>query len=182
MGDRVSFSGQELDLDQIAKHHAASESALREYFSTASSSFIYRYAGGTLSALDTDLEFSVDELDYNSAFNVMAAIEAALRTDYLTRVYERKRDDLSRAFRAINKAKGRKVLLERDILTAWRVHGALPNGIYSSVLKAFEYRHWLAHGRYWVPEFHRKYDYFTVSGIAQELFEFMDTVAADSKV
>lgn len=178
MGDRVSFSGQELDLDQIAKHHAASEAALREYFAITSPSFIDRYAGDAFSALETDLAFSIDELDYNSAFNVMAAIEAALRTDYLTRAYERKKDALSRAFRDINKTKGHKASLEKDILAAWRQHGALSNNVYSALLKAFKHRHWLAHGRYWVPKHLRQYDYFTVSGIAQELFEFMDEVAA----
>lgn len=182
MGDRVSFSDQALDLGQIAKHHADCETALREYFSTASPSFIDRYAGRTLLALKTDLAFNVEELDYNSAFDVMAAIEAALRTDYLTRVYERKKGRLSRAFRAINKAKGAKASLEKDILAAWRQYAALPNGVYSALLKAFEYRHWLAHGRYWTPTFHRQYDFFTVFGIAQELFEFMDVVAAARNV
>lgn len=174
MGERVRLSGQELDLNQIARHYAASEAALREYFSTESPSFISRYTGGILSALKDDLAFSIAELDYNSAFNVMTAVEAALRIDYLTRAYEKKKGGLSRAFRAIYKIKGKKASLEEDILKTWHEHAALPKRIYDDLLKAFQYRHWIAHGRYWAPKFHRQYDYFSISGIAQELFEFMD--------
>lgn len=175
MGDRVSFSGQELGLDQIAKHHTAAEAALREYFSTTSPSFVDRYATTTLSDVANDLAFSVDELEYTSAFTVMAAIEAALRTDYLTRVYERRRDTLSRAFRTIHKSRGSRALLEDEILVAWRDHGPMPASLMSALVSALKYRHWLAHGRYWKPKLGRQYDYFTVFGIAEELFELMDT-------
>lgn len=175
MVEKVSFSGQELDLDQIAKHHDASEAALREYFSTTSPSFASRYVAPTPSAVTNDLTFSINELDSTSAFNVMAAIEAALRTDYLTRSYEKKKDDLSRAFRGIHKKRGPRALLEDEILVAWHDTGAMSASLKSALVSAFKYRHWLAHGRYWMPKLGRKYDYFTVSGIAVELFELMGT-------
>lgn len=174
MGERVSFSGQELDLDQIAKHHIATEAALREYFSTASPSFVGRYAAPKLGDVVNDLAFSVNELEYNSTFNVMAAIEAALRTDYLNRAYERRKDVLSRAFRTIHQTRGARAMLEDEILVAWRDHGAMPASLMSALVSALKYRHWLAHGRYWEPKLGRKYDYFTVFGIAEELFVLMD--------
>lgn len=175
MGDRVSFSGQEQNLDQIAKHHIATEAALREYFSTTSPSFWSRYLAPKLSDVANDLAFSVDELDRSSAFNVMAAIEAALRTDYLTRAYEKKKDELSRVFRDLHNERGSRVSLEDDILAAWRDYGAMSASLKSALVSALNYRHWLAHGRYWEPKLGRKYDYFTVFGIAVELFCLMDS-------
>jgi hypothetical protein len=175
MAERVSFSGQELGLDQIAKHHIATEAALREFFSPTSPSFLSRYVAPKPSEVAIDLAFSVAELEYNSAFTVMAAIEAALRTDYLTRAYKKKKDTLSRAFRAIHKSHGPRASLENEILVAWHDHGPMPASLKSALVSALNYRHWLAHGRYWEPKLGRKYDYFTVFGIAEELFELMDT-------
>ncbi len=176
MGERVSFSGRSLDLVQIAKHHECCYEALHEFFSTASPSFVNRYLGKSRSDLESELKFSLDELDRSSAFNVLAAIEASLRTDYLTRVYGRKKGRLSRSFRKLYGSKKASAALDRDILLAWVNDGGLPNRVYTALLKAFGYRHWLAHGRYWVP--HQNYDYFSVSVIAQELFQVMDEAAS----
>lgn len=45
---------------------------------------------------------------------ILAVVEAALKMDYLTRVYERRKDDLSRVFRDLYREKGRNARLDDD--------------------------------------------------------------------
>jgi len=52
------------------------------------------------------------------------------------------------------------------------------NGSYSKLINAlqgaFKYRHWLAHGRYWVPKYGQKYDFDSVYVLARETFEILN--------
>jgi len=68
-------------------------------------------------------------------------------------VYEKKKDTISRACRALYKQKGARVSLEDDILAIWKQNYPeckIAIGHFIGVLKL---RHWLAHGRYWTPKF-----------------------------
>lgn len=51
-------------------------------------------------------------------------------------------------------------------------HGAKsdlkPNQIIGDVKRAFKYRHWLAHGRYWTPKLGQGYNYAAVYGVANK--------------
>jgi hypothetical protein len=47
-------------------------------------------------------------------------VEAKLRIEYLARVYNRKKDNLSRIFRSIYKERATLVSLDEDILENWK--------------------------------------------------------------
>ena len=98
--------------------------------------------------------------------DVFGALEAAFRIDYLQRCYRRGRDDVSRAFRNLHNNKGRRVSLEGDILAAWLQNSNVSRQVIADLKRAFKYRHWLAHGRYWNPRF-RKLDYEEVYMLAE---------------
>ncbi|MEA1967137.1 MAG: hypothetical protein U9N77_02820, partial [Thermodesulfobacteriota bacterium] len=55
------------------------------------------------------------ELDYLVCFDIISASEASLRLDYLSRVYERLKDPVSRKFRGLYKQAGRRVRLSTDL-------------------------------------------------------------------
>lgn len=61
-----------------------------------------------------------EELELMVALALLIAAEGELRRDYWTRVYERRKDELSRHFREIHKHRGKRVLLEQHILAGWR--------------------------------------------------------------
>ncbi|MRW92382.1 hypothetical protein GJ699_20505 [Duganella sp. FT80W] len=113
------------------------------------------------------------EHDHNSALSVLACVEAALRTDYLKRCYTKQKDDIARSFRDIYKKRAERARLDDDILACWRDSSSIPKVLIGELIGAFNYRHWLAHGRYWTQKFGRLYDYPTVYTIADAFLEAM---------
>ena len=100
---------------------------------------------------------------------LLASIEASFRVDYLQRRYGRKKDDLSRAFRDLYNEKAQRVSLTDDILQRWREHSDVTAQLVGDIRSAFRYRHWLAHGRYWVAKLGRQYDFETVYGLSRDV-------------
>jgi hypothetical protein len=89
---------------------------------------------------------------------LVSAAEALLRVDYLTRVYRRDKDPLSRRFRAIYKKVDARARLDDDILAAWKAEYPEAQSKIGDFLGLSNFRHWLAHGRYWSPKLGQSYD------------------------
>ncbi|MGB3836255.1 hypothetical protein [Castellaniella sp.] len=170
MSNKVKFSGQHQSLEYVALHYLDVRTALIDFFAGTSPDLQVRYAGAKI---DDARETSLRELDLNSSLAVLSSVEAAVRIDYLSRSYARKKDPLSKAMRAIYTRRGNAAKLEDDLLQAWCDDGVVPKALTGELIGAFKYRHWLAHGRYWTPKLGRIYDYVTVYGIAEE---FLDAV------
>ena len=168
---RVVFSNKHLALDEIDQHHRDIESALRNYFSRENPCFETRFAGYTPDEVRHEMNARLEEHERSTSLNLLAALEAAFRIDFLQRCYERKKGCLSRAFREVHTQKGNLVSLERDILSAWKQNSSVPPGVISNLKGVFRYRHWLAHGRYWEPKLGRKYDYQDLATLAEAVFD-----------
>jgi len=167
---RVPFSNSNLELNEIAIHHTDTETALRTYFSADEPLSIERFFGSTVDELQEDLKARLVELNHNSSHTILAAIEASFRIDYLQRCYKRKRDPLSRDLREIYKQKENYTHLD-EIFNAWRDHYNEFSKTISDLKGVYKYRHWLAHGRYWVPKMGRKdYDYYLIYELGELVF------------
>lgn len=167
MVKRVTFSHRNVDIRDHAIHHNDVEASLKLYFSQSSPSFFTRFVGEQQSEIGKTLQARLAELDLTSTLTVLGAVEAAFRIDYLQRCEGHKRKDaISRAFRAVYKKKGVRASLEDEILEIWKIHEAGTAPLVAALRGAFKFRHWLAHGRYWEPKLGRKYDYFTVYSLA----------------
>ena len=167
---RISFSEKNLVLDEIDHYYRNIELSTRFYFSPFNPDAGELFAGMTKSEIECELDVITEENEHLVALNLLASVEAAFRVDYLQRCYRRKKDPLSLALRTIHDAKGNYASLEDDIFTAWKENTSSPNSIVSDLKGAFKYRHWLAHGRYWEPKLGKKYDYFSVFTLAQQVF------------
>lgn len=168
---RVTFSGQNLVLSDVDRLHSDTVASMRQYFSTSSPAYSNRFAGYSVPELAAELSNSIEEHERAFSMSVLSALEAAFRVDYLQRCYARKRDQLSRALRQIHSKKGHRASLEDEILAAWRDHADGTKSVVSDLRGAFKYRHWLAHGRYWVPKLGRKFDYHGIYLLAEIVFE-----------
>ena len=174
---RLTFSGLNLELPQIAAHHQDLASSLRLYFSSASPSYIVRFDGYAVTEVIDELRERLDEADLTSSLAVLTSLEAVFRIDYLQRCYRRGRDQVSRAFRNIYKSKQARASLEDEIFTAWAANSSVPPQIISELRGAFRFRHWLAHGRYWTPKLGRRYDFtyvFELASLTISSFPFYD--------
>jgi hypothetical protein len=133
-----------------------------------------RYLGKTPDELDADFAFQIAELSLLSALGMLACTEAALRVDFIVRVGNRDKDQVSRGFRKAFKEQGRKIRLEEDILDVWRGQGEVRIKRAVQEFKgALNFRDWLAHGRYWKPKLGRAagYDAVDVFRICSELLQ-----------
>jgi hypothetical protein len=111
------------------------------------------------------------ELNLMSSMAILSAIEAAFRIDYLQRSYKRRNDPLSQSLRKVYKRKQQRASLEEDIFESWCMTSPAARATIGELRSAFKFRHWLAHGRYWVPKFGREYDYVNVFALAQATFD-----------
>ena len=167
---RFRFSGEQLQLADIDRHHRDIEMSVRLYFSFENAHLDPRFTGYTPQEVERDMISVLDENERNAAMNILAALEAAFRMDFIQRGQGRKRDELSRTLRLVYEAKGERVSLEDDILTSWKHVRPDLRSVVSELIGAFKYRHWLAHGRYWTPKLGRKYDYQEVHTLTDSIF------------
>jgi hypothetical protein len=170
MARRLSFSRAVLTLDHVAETHNDTEKGLRFYYSAPGIAYRdVKFVAYTPQEVQHELRERLGELDINAAFSTLAALEASFRTDFLVRCYERKKDVLSRHFRNVYKVRGDRVTLESDILGGWKQHFPATKALISQIIGAFRYRHWVAHGRYWMPKLGRRYDFLSVYLLAQTM-------------
>ena len=103
---RTNFSNENLDLLAIDQYYRHIEVSTRLYFSLSNPTADEVFAGKTRLEIAKMLEAVLKENDHLVSLNLLAAIEATFRVDYLQRCYKRKKDPLSRAFRIIHDAQG----------------------------------------------------------------------------
>lgn len=134
-----------------------------------------RYFGKTREELETDFAFYVSELEAAAALLMLASTEAAMRNDFIERVGQKKKDPVSRHFRAIYKRRKDKVRLEEDLLDTWVAKTADTDvrAAVSAFKGVLNYRNWLAHGRYWKPKLGRPAGYLPgdVFDVCEQLLE-----------
>jgi len=166
---KVSLSNQALTLPEVARHYSAVSAATRDFFANADHVALSKhpglagYVGLSIAAIRTNV---LTEIDHNSSLAALSCVEAEIRIDYLSRVYNKERDRMSRALRAIHKARQGRARLEADLLLCWRNNSDVSKVLINELIGAFNYRNWLAHGRYWTPKFGRRYDFLAVYLIA----------------
>lgn len=171
---RLSRSHAEQDFLSIGYRYQEACNALDIYFSRVNPNFGMLFAGLTSGDVIERHRISLEELELDFSLTLLAAMEAALRIDFAQRCEKRLRDPLSREFRRLHRQIGPKVHLEDDIISGWESHTSGHRTLLNELRQAFRYRHWLAHGRYWllkvnVSRFRFNYLYLLSETIVNEL-------------
>ena len=109
----------------------------------------------------------IEETVLRSCLATLAAVEAALRNDYLLRARQRRKDPLSRAFRVIYKTKRENVRFDEDLLDLWVEYHPDLRRLVGELRAALHFRHWLAHGRSWERPAHGRFDYDSIYNLAE---------------
>ncbi|MBO9483106.1 hypothetical protein [Salinisphaera sp. G21_0] len=147
---KVSFSFSHSTIDEIGKYYEDCESGLEAFYLTLCPED--RFIGYSKSELEKELKEKKAILDRTCSLELLAALEARFRIDYLIRCQNKHKDVLSRKFREIHQQKANRASLTDDILTAWRSLFPEHKTRLDDFQKAIDYRNWLAHGRYWLPK------------------------------
>ena len=174
MPEPVSLSGA---LSKIAEHYGDLQSYLALAFSAELRHRTARYDRYSEREMAERLRERRDEVDLTSSLTVLGALEAAFRIDYRMRCERRKRDNVSRAFRAIYRTRRERASLEQEIFQAWVDNSSGVGRLIGELRGAFKFRHWLAHGRYWTPKLGRPYtfvDIYTLAELVLQSFPFFE--------
>jgi hypothetical protein len=174
---RVSFSNENLEMEDVLDYYHLTKEAVLIYkenirkgiYSTSNSNVPNIFIGMNLEELEEYFRLQLEELEKSVCFSLLSSVEAKLRVDFLKRVYNRDKDDISRVFRQIHKEKGTKISLEEDILENWKLFNQDAKHYIGAYRGALNYRHWLAHGRYWLLKSGRTYDFPIVYSISLDM-------------
>jgi hypothetical protein len=119
-----------------------------------------------------DIEELLDEADKQASFFIIAAAEAGILVDFYRRVAMRgPKSSVTRAFRSLHSTCSEQRVRLKDILDTWAAQVPVAKSDIRLFKGALTFRHWLAHGRYWVPKFGRAFDPTALVGIVTRLFE-----------
>ena len=162
---RVAFAASYPELQDIAEHYEISVKSMALLYSQLNPGFASDFQYYTHDEVAKERDDRLEEIDASLALTLLASIEATFRVDYLRRCYRRRRDSLSRDFRLLYRKKGRNVSFEEELLEGWKRHSNVRQSLLGDIKGAFKYRHWLAHGRYWIPKLGRRYDFSNIFGL-----------------
>ncbi len=105
--NKIAFSGENVSISYIWEWYQTSEKAMHREKKRIIDAFLADsdvedfFVGMTREDVDSYFEEHKRELDFLVCFDIISASEACLRLDYLSRVYEKLKDPVSRKFRAL---------------------------------------------------------------------------------
>lgn len=176
--NKVAFSKSHSSIDDIEEYYVDSEGSLNHYFNPSNLATIpSKFIGYTKDEFANELRNRKETLDRMCSLEILAAIEARIRIDYLVRCQNKKRDPFSKKLRAIHRKKTHKASLIDDIAAAWKQDFPSHKARLDNLGKAIDFRNWLAHGRYWLPKKSPhiyKYDYLAIYALASDILSNMD--------
>jgi hypothetical protein len=112
-----------------------------------------RFWAMTTDEIDEAFRKLASELDIQINLLLIASCEASLRIDFVDRLRRRKRDNASRRFKMLDqerKARAKKGVRLEEILNVWAKEPTARRA--RELGSLLLYRHWIAHGRYWVEK------------------------------
>ena len=169
MSDRITFSHANQNLDEIAESYNLMTMALERVRHDILRGIDVpdAFIGYSHPELKAHFDRQGEELNRTMCLNLIVAVDARFHQDYWERVYNRKKDPLSRRFRDVYPSTVIRASLDEHILEAWKGVDPRIKSAVGEFKSALKFRHWLAHGRYWVPKLGRAYDFFSVFTICE---------------
>lgn len=178
---KTSFSGQHTKLEVVEEYYTDSEESLNAFYNVnlLTGTIPAKFIGYTRQEIDNELKERKKILDRMCSLELLSAIEARVRIDYIIRGQNKLRDDFSRKIRDIYDIKENHASLVDDILRIWKVEKPNHKTRLDELGKALDYRHWLAHGRYWQPKRKphiEKYDYLSLYALAANILNNLELI------
>lgn len=149
MAKRLSRSGDELPLSEVYLYKKDAEEGLGLLFSQAE--HYQRFALMSAQEIQQLYMQRTAELELQATFSLMTSLEAFFQLDFYDRIEKRFKDPLSRHFRESYK-QPKRISFESDIINGWETVYPETRRFFQKIKAVLRYRHWLAHGRYWLMD------------------------------
>lgn len=155
---------------QFASHNRSLKD-IKTYYDRVLDSLEYQYsrehnvdydvifANKSEAEVAAELDRLKEELSMEGAFELLAYLEKVFRTDCHIRCTRRYKDDLSKSFKDVYKSVGKiqyKIGFIDVIVAGWKKffleqdpHNQDVLDMFSQINDFFNFRNWMAHGRYW---------------------------------
>ena len=179
MDAKITFSEEEKSIEAIWSWYEDQQEAIRDFKNKLRNALLSslkvqdKFLGLSMDNVEEYFLDSEKELDYLVSFDIISSTEALLRIDFLRKVYNKDKSDLGRAFRQIYKQKANWISLEEDIIETWKKIESSKKKYLSDFLGLLNYRHWIAHGRYWTPKLGMQYNVDVSYEISDKIFELV---------
>jgi hypothetical protein len=177
---KVSLSGQEQSIEFIWSWYEDQKDSLFDFrnktvglISNFSNELNSKFLAYTSDELNDYFEESNEELERLVCFDLISATEGLLRSDFYSKVYNKDKSEIGKRFRELHKLKENNISLEQEIIENWKEFSTENKSDFSRFLGLLKYRHWLAHGRYWIPRFGQPYNPETTYEIAENILEIV---------
>lgn len=178
---RVSFSGDEKSIDSILSWYEDQRIAILDYRNKINLNLTNpevlkadKFIGLTNDDINEYFQSSIDELEHLVCFDLISATEAKLRLDFLSKVYNKDKSSIAIKFRELEKIYPNKISLENHIIDTWKAYKEAEKKRFSEFIGLLNYRHWLAHGRYWKPKLGQTYNPDNTYQIVENIFNIID--------
>jgi hypothetical protein len=168
------LSAENLEVEYIFKHYDDLTKAIHRYFDPAGPDYATTFATEKEAVVRNRYRERLRELELSYSLTALASLEASFMVDYVIRCKLKRKDPVSRALRAVYRRKKDRAVLVDDILKTWNRNATVPPRLLNDIVRAFELRNWLAHGRWWVLKIGKPtYDFISLySLVSQALVSF----------
>ncbi len=176
---KTAFSNAHSSLEDVQEYYIDSENSLNSFYNinSASGRIPAKFISYTQQELNEELKTRKETLDRMCSLEILAAIEARIKIDYIIRGQNKPRDHFSKKLRAIYDKKENRASFVDDILSTWKAELPKHKTRLDDLGKALDYRNWLAHGRYWLPKktpHIDRYDYLLIYALASDILTNME--------
>lgn len=169
--DVILFSDEHLALEEISRQHTNVENSVTLYFSNDNPRFAEIFSHYSPGELLEERNGCLVEHGLSASMTVLAAVEAAFRIDFELRCRNTSSDPISNGLRMMRRERVQhSISFTQEILHTWERVFPRGSDAISAMREAFQFRNWLAHGRYWEPDTD-KIDYGDVYALAESVFE-----------
>lgn len=172
-----NFNPDKPDPNDIKRIYDECKAGIELYFDPeANKSYTATFINMTQEEIKARKRQEIDELSLRSSFYLLAYIESLFRTDFILRIQSHKKgytDVLTRSYKQIYNPAQRlySYSLTDVIFKNWqqyvigKPHSKEMQDILRNLPQYFDFRNWVAHGRYWVfkeTNYAKKYNYLQI--------------------
>jgi len=174
----IKRSGLHIDIDYVSHKKSAIERAVILRYSTKNPDYNADFVGFSEKEIEAERENIIKENDITHCLLLLTSIEAMIRLDADQKYCEKKKNPLSKEIKLIyDRTKGERIKLDDLIKVRIKNDNTKIKKHYDFLNKCFEYRNWLAHGRYWDPKKIPKFDFdaillVTLNIIGETIYDF----------
>lgn len=145
----ITLSPNPITIKVIANYYDGTRVAIEDYYNPDGWNPVL--VGKSKKEVKAMRDSLLRELSIECGMMLMSAVEAAFRTDFVLRCRKSKKKQIDRDFKKVLEGVSElyHVRIKEDLIDRWAIEYPTDKHNFSLLKDRFDYRNWIAHGRYW---------------------------------